>query len=79
MSKTPPWMRPADEAILKEFLNEQPSYIPLVANRLGMHLSYVEARCEQLTDRGLLEAVTNEAVYVGTDQGANYLGEELGK
>lgn len=67
----------ADRAILEDFRREQPDYIPLVANRLGMHLSYVETRCERLVEFELLETVTNEVVYAVTDRGEAYLAGEL--
>ena len=51
----PNWMRPADEDILHELCEERPDYLPLVANRLGMHLGYVERRCSVLVEHGLVE------------------------
>lgn len=72
-----PRMHEADEAILEDLLREQPDYIPLVANRLGMHLAYVEERCDLLTEYGLLGTVTNEVVYAVTDRGEAYLDGEL--
>ena len=67
----------ADRAILDELLRAQPDYIPLVANRLGMHLSYVETRCDRLVEFGLIETVTNEVVYAITERGEAYLAGEL--
>lgn len=65
----------ADNAILEDLHREQPDYIPLVANRLGMHLTYVETRCEELVDDGLLTQVTGEAVYCLTADGEQYLSD----
>ena len=77
MSQKPPWMHTADEAILEDLLCEQPDYIPLVANRIGMHLSYVETRCDRLVEFRLLETVTAETVYTVTDRGEAFLAGEL--
>ena len=52
-------MWPVDTFTLQDLLSEQPDYIPLVANRLGMHLAYVESRCDHLRERGLIEQMTN--------------------
>lgn len=71
------WMRPADEDILRELHEERPDYLALVANRLGMHLGYVERRCDVLVDRGLVEAVSRETVYRTTELGRQYLSGEV--
>lgn len=71
------WMRRVDEAILEDLRREQPDYIPLVANRLGMHLDYVDERSRRLVEHGLLEQVTGEAVYCVTDRGERYLANDL--
>ena len=73
----PNWMRQADEEIVRELREERPDYLALVANRLGMHLGYVERRCEVLVEQGLLEAVSEEAVYRTTDLGERYLRGEI--
>ena len=67
----------SDHAVLEDILREQPDYIPLVANRLGMHLSYVETRCNRLVELGLLETVTNEVVYAVTERGEAFLAGEV--
>lgn len=77
MSSERPRMHEADEAILEDLLREQPDYIPLVANRLGMHVTYVEKRCDLLTEYDLIRTVTNEVVYAVTDRGEAYLDGEL--
>lgn len=69
-------LRDVDEAILEHLRREQPDYIPFVANRLGMHLDYVDGRCQLLAERGLIERVTGEPVYRLTDRGERYLGDE---
>lgn len=76
MSPEPNWMQ-ADEAILEAFHRDQPDYIPLIANRLGMHVTYVETHCDTLRDYGLLEPVTDEVVYAVTDRGEAYLTGDL--
>jgi len=70
-------MHSADAAILEYFCRNQPDYVPLAANRLGMHLDYVDGRCQHLVKYGLLEQVTGEAVYRLTDRGEEYLSGEL--
>ena len=65
----PNWMRPADEEILRALRDQRPDYLALVANRLGMHLGYVERRCAVLVEEGLVEAVSAEAVYRTTELG----------
>ena len=70
-------MRPVDIFILQDLFNEQPDYIPLVANRIGLHLAYVESRCDHLRERGLIQSVTDELVYTVTDRGEAYLTGEL--
>lgn len=77
MSQDYNWMQAADEAILRGFYRDQPDYIPLVANRLGMHVTYVEARCAILRENGFLEPVTDEVVYAVTDRGEAYLTGDL--
>jgi predicted transcriptional regulator len=67
----------ADDAILEAFHQDQPDYIPLIANRLGMHLPHVETRCDQLIDAGLLTKVTGEAVYCLTTEGEQYLTGDI--
>lgn len=73
----PNWMGPADEEILRELHEQRPDYLPLVANRLGMHLGYVERRCDELVERGLIEAVSGETVYRTTALGRRYLAGEV--
>jgi len=68
-------MHPADERILS-YLNENPpDYVPLVANRLGMHLGYVERRVETLVELGLVQPVSEEVIYTLTDRGEGHLTE----
>lgn len=69
-------LRPADERILEYLGAHPPEYIPLIANRLGMPLGYAQRRCERLVERGLMEPVTNEAIYRLTDRGARVLTGE---
>lgn len=75
MSTAPDWTHPADERILRYLRENPPDYVPLIANRLGMHLGYVERRVETMVDRGLVEPVTGEVVYAVTDRGERYLTE----
>lgn len=74
---TPDPLRPVDRRILEHLRDNPPDYIPLIANRLGMNLSYAERRCEVLIERGLMEPVTNEKIYRLSERGERYLaGEE---
>lgn len=75
MSTRPDWSHPADERIVRYLRENPPDYVPLIANRLGMHLGYVERRVEAMVDRGLVEPVTGEVVYTVTDRGEQYLSE----
>lgn len=70
-------MRAVDTFILQDLLNEQPDYIPLVANRLGLHLAYVESRCDLLIEYDLIQPVTDELVYTVTARGEAYLTGDL--
>jgi DNA-binding IclR family transcriptional regulator len=69
-------MRAADERILRQLQEEQPEYLALVANRLGMHLRYVERRCDVLVEHGLVEPVSGEVVYRTTERGERFLAGE---
>lgn len=69
-------MHPADERILSHLNENPPDYIPLVANRLGMHLGYVEGRIETLVELGFVRPVSEEVIYGVTDRGERYLTEE---
>ncbi|MFC7045430.1 transcriptional regulator [Halobacteriaceae archaeon GCM10025711] len=67
------WMRPADDAILEFLSTERAQYPAIIANRLGMHTTFIESRCEALADNGLIEPATAEVVYRITDTGLAYL------
>lgn len=69
-------LHPADERILEYFAEEPPDYVPLAANRLGMHLGYVERRVETLVENGLLEPVSQERIYTITDRGQRCVESE---
>ncbi|MFB6072369.1 MAG: hypothetical protein ABEJ88_05305 [Halobacterium sp.] len=68
-SRQPSWSRPADRAIVEFLADEDAEYPAIVANRIGMHAPYVQRRCEELAERGLLEAVSGEVVYRLTEDG----------
>lgn len=70
------WMRPVDIDILTALQRTQPEYIPILANRLGMHLPYVERRCALLIEHELITAVTGEVVYGLTSDGEALLTSE---
>ncbi|WP_276260466.1 hypothetical protein [Haloglomus litoreum] len=67
---------PADERILEFFGNNPPEYVPIVANRLGIHLRYAEQRVEVLVEQGLLRPVSNEVVYTTTEAGERVVAGE---
>lgn len=76
MATSPDWTHSADARILQYLSENPPDYVPLIANRLGMHLGYVEQRVEVLVDHGLVEPVTDEVIYAVTDRGEEYLSDE---
>lgn len=71
-------LRPADRRILEYLDSNPPDYVALIANRLGMPTGYANRRRDVLVERGLIEPVTNEAIYRLTEQGERYLAEEAG-
>jgi hypothetical protein len=73
MTESLDWMRSVDVEILTCLQRIQPEYIPLVANRMGLHLSYAERRCDLLREKGLIAPVTGEAVYQLTADGETVL------
>lgn len=66
-------LRPADRRILEHLRDNPPTYMALVANRLGMPTGYVDRRRSVLVEEGLVEPVTNEAIYRLTETGERYL------
>lgn len=73
----PNWMRSADEQILSQLCAERPDYLALVANRLGMHVDYVERRCDVLVEHGLVEPISGEVVYRTTELGEQFLAGDI--
>jgi hypothetical protein len=67
---------PADDRILEFFGDNPPEYVPIVANRLGIHLRYAERRVEVLVEKGLLRAVSKEVVYTTTEAGERVVAGE---
>lgn len=76
MAASPEWTHPADERILRYLSEHPPDYVPLIANRLGMHLGYVEGRVETLVEQEMVEPVSGESIYAVTDRGERFLSEE---
>ncbi|MFQ3320587.1 MAG: DNA-binding MarR family transcriptional regulator [Natronomonas sp.] len=76
MATSPDWTHPADERILSYLDDHPPDYIPLIANRLGMHLGYVERRVDTLVKHELVEPVTGEEIYAVTERGEQYLTDD---
>lgn len=75
MDPAPDSLRPEDLRILRYLAENPPDYVPLVANRLGLHLGYAERRVDALVDAGLVEAITGEEVYAVTTDGEQYVAE----
>jgi predicted transcriptional regulator len=73
MSQHPDWFRGADAAILSHLSEERPTYVPIIANRLGMPTEYTERRVDKLAEGGLVEPVSAEVVYRITDRGERFL------
>jgi predicted transcriptional regulator len=69
----PAWMYPGDEAILRFLRAERAEYPSIIANRVGMHVPYVEERLERLAERELAEPVSGEVVYRITEEGRSVL------
>lgn len=74
---SPDSLRPADRRILEQLRDNPPEYIPLIANRLGMHLGYAEDRCEVLIEEGLMEPVTHEKIYRLSERGERFLAGDV--
>jgi DNA-binding IclR family transcriptional regulator len=70
------WMQSGDETILQGLSTEQAEYLPLVSNRLGIHLGYAERRCEVLVRHGLVERAGDGVTYRLTERGQSYLEGE---
>ena len=65
----PNGLRSVDVSILEYLERHPPEYVPLVANRLGVHLGYAERRFATLIEQEMVTAVTNESIYTITDRG----------
>ena len=73
MPQYPDWFRSADVAILSHLSDEQPTYVPIIANRLGMPTAYAQERVDRLVDGEFVEPVSAEVVYRITDRGERHL------
>ncbi|WP_436927825.1 hypothetical protein [Halosimplex amylolyticum] len=73
MPQHPDWFRGADAAILSYLSRERPTYVPLIANRLGMPTDYVQERTDKLVESDLVEPVSAEVVYRITEDGERHL------
>ena len=67
------WPATVDRAILTDLHEHGPDYLPLVANRRGLHLGLVRRRCERLADERHVEKVSEEVVYRITECGVEEL------
>ena len=72
----PEWMIDADRRILEHLHANPPEYVPLVANRLGLHLAFAERRVDRLAQAGLIMPVTNESIFAITRRGRDVLDPE---
>ncbi|QLH77507.1 hypothetical protein HZS55_09455 [Halosimplex rubrum] len=73
MSQHPDRFRRADAAILHHLAEERPTYVALVANRLGMPTDYAQRRIDRLVEDDLVEPVSEEVVYRITRRGEQRL------
>ena len=73
MPQHPDWFRGADAAILSYLSEERPTYVPLIANRLGMPTEYAQRRVDRLVESELVEPVSAEVVYRITERGERQL------
>lgn len=70
------WMRAVDDPIL-EYLRDEGAGTPKsIADVLGKNNNYIGDRCRVLTDYGLLRR-PSRGLYLLTDEGRQYLDEEL--
>lgn len=72
------WPEMIDRQILVDLHQHGPDYIPLIANRRGIHRKTVRRRCEQLADDSYLKKVTEEAVFRITEDGEAELADMHG-
>jgi predicted transcriptional regulator len=72
----PNWLRSVDVSILEYLERHPPEYVPLVANRLGVHLGYAEDRFALLVEEGMVRPVTNESIYTITEDGRRLLADD---
>lgn len=76
MRKSADWMNITDERIL-ELLSEEGQFTPsIIAERIGKHPKYVNKRCRELQERGLLRNL-RRGLYQITEEGEAYLAGEL--
>ena len=73
----PEWMVAADVVILADLAEQRLDYVPLVASRCGLHVSFAERRCRLLADNGYLERATSEVTFRMTRRGEQFLAAEL--
>lgn len=66
-------MTSVDVSILEHLHEAEPDYAPLVASRLGVLPDFLDGRCEQLVQTGLVEPVSGEVVYRVTRRGERVL------
>lgn len=75
MSNSTDWPEQVDQQILTELRDNGPDYVPLIANRRGLHVQTVRRRCDQLVTVGYVEKVTEETIFRITEAGERRLAE----
>lgn len=73
MNEEGQWMLPGDREILTYLRTRGDDRAPFIANRLGLHLGYVEERCGVLADRGLVETAEDGTVFRLTEHGQRFV------
>lgn len=69
-------MKPTDDLIL-ELLEEEGQFPPkLISDKIDRHQTYVNTRCIELRDYGLLRNI-GQGIYQITEEGEKYLDGEL--
>ncbi|GAA0206846.1 hypothetical protein GCM10009000_021570 [Halobacterium noricense] len=68
----------ADERVLRHLDGSSADYPALVAANTGLHIPLVERRLATLSERGFVEAVTDEQIFRITERGRRALAGKPG-
>lgn len=72
------WMQPNDGDILATLSRTGPEYGPVIAYQLDMDNAVFERYCSRLTDKGVLERVSEEPLYRLTARGERLVERDAG-